>query len=748
MKTRKQFLKNDCYSIIVSNQIVRKLYIYKTLFYIMLLFSLLTLQRAQAQSVAINNSGSRADSSAILDISSSTKGLLIPRMDSSSRVSIHNPAKGLIVYQLDKDSGLYYNAGSSAIPDWIAIQSNISGWSTKGNYGTNSTTSYIGTNDAQDLVIKTNSRDRFRFLNASRSVQGGDSTIATGDASFAYGLQDSVTGDFSGAFGWANTISGMASFATGGFNVVKPLGSSAFGATNIIDADGQTSFAAGDGNYINAESSIALGRHQTILGTYSTAAGADNIIDTFSYSSIALGNVNTIGTSDTASVVLGEYNTIQSQRSLTMGSHNTNMADYSIVNGYKNLINASAPYSYTSGSFNDIHGDAANSVVLGLGLIANQNKQTIIGYYNDTTYNGGLDAGTNQLFAIGNGVKSGNTINRSNALTVLKNGNVGIGTVNPVNTLQIEGNVSLGHQSTTLGKYSIAAGADNIINASAYGSVALGSLNTISSNDTATIIAGDDNSASSSHSITLGSSNINSGNYSIALGYSNNISNSTPFSFAIGLENEIHGDAKYAHAIGQGLILNQNNQIVLGRYNDTTYNGGLDGNTNQLFAIGNGFRDGANNVNINRSNALTVLKNGNVGIGVVNPTNLLEVNGKTKTNKLEVNTTTKLNGSINMPIRTLDIANSGTTVSLDSTADYTVIFSPTATSCTVLLPQASNNKGVIFVIVNQTINFLPINRDPISNKAFIKFDGNEGTDVAAQSSITLQSNGADWIQIH
>ncbi|MEM6264359.1 MAG: hypothetical protein AAGI38_17730, partial [Bacteroidota bacterium] len=63
---------------------------------------------AQTDGVSINRTGADPDSSAILDIQSSTKGLLIPRMDSSSRIAISNPAEGLMVYDSTTQSFWYY----------------------------------------------------------------------------------------------------------------------------------------------------------------------------------------------------------------------------------------------------------------------------------------------------------------------------------------------------------------------------------------------------------------------------------------------------------------------------------------------------------------------------------------------------------------------------------------------------------------------------------------------------------------
>lgn len=58
------------------------------------------------------------DASAALDISSSNKGALMPRMTAAQRTAIANPAKGLLIYQTTAPEGFYYNYGNAAAPDW------------------------------------------------------------------------------------------------------------------------------------------------------------------------------------------------------------------------------------------------------------------------------------------------------------------------------------------------------------------------------------------------------------------------------------------------------------------------------------------------------------------------------------------------------------------------------------------------------------------------------------------------------
>jgi len=90
------------------------------------------------------------NTSAALELSSSSKGLLIPRMTQANRTAILSPATGLLVYQLDLIKGYYYFDGTI----WKTF--NSSGWSLSGDAGTVIGLNKIGTLDAQDFVIVTN----------------------------------------------------------------------------------------------------------------------------------------------------------------------------------------------------------------------------------------------------------------------------------------------------------------------------------------------------------------------------------------------------------------------------------------------------------------------------------------------------------------------------------------------------------------------------------------------------------------
>ena len=70
------------------------------------------------------------DVSAKLDISSTTKGLLVPRMTATERGAIATPAKGLLIYQTDGEAGFYVNTGTSSSIVWTRINMD---WTRSGN---------------------------------------------------------------------------------------------------------------------------------------------------------------------------------------------------------------------------------------------------------------------------------------------------------------------------------------------------------------------------------------------------------------------------------------------------------------------------------------------------------------------------------------------------------------------------------------------------------------------------------------
>ncbi len=281
--------------------------------YVFVLLTLVTITNlSNAQGVGIGTS--TPDASAILEIKSGTKGILLPRTSTTSRNSIANPAKGLILYD-STTSGFWFNSGST----WVQLSTGNNSWSLMGNSTTNPAINFIGTTDDQPL--------RFRVNNT-----------------WAGEINPTNLNVFFGSDAGNLSITGQAN--------------SAFGDHAL--------FALTDGNFNSANGYLALTANTT--GYNNTAHGAYSLYNnTFGYSNTAIGRnalfANTTGSLNTAvgtDALLantGSYNSAtgyQAAYSNTSGSFNT-------ANGCLSL------YANTGGSYNTANGyQALNNNITGL----------------------------------------------------------------------------------------------------------------------------------------------------------------------------------------------------------------------------------------------------------------------------------------------------------------------------------------------------------------------------------------------
>jgi hypothetical protein len=135
------------------------------------------------------------------------------------------------------------------------------------------------------------------------------------------------------------------------------------------------------------------------------------------------------------------YNTkAKGLNSTAMGTNTTASGDYSIATGYSTsatgfFSNATGNETVAGGSGSTAMGIITNasgdfSTAMGFGTAARSYNETAIGSFN-TDYTPASTANWNvgdRLFVIGNGAQSNA---RSDAMVILKNGNVGIGTASP-----------------------------------------------------------------------------------------------------------------------------------------------------------------------------------------------------------------------------------------------------------------------------------------------------------------------------
>ena len=95
---------------------------------------------ANAQGMAVNTTGTAADASAILDVSSTAQGVLVPRMTASQKNAILIPATGLMIFQTDSTAGFYYYTGSA----WSAVGASMPAGTSTGEILYWNGTSWVG----------------------------------------------------------------------------------------------------------------------------------------------------------------------------------------------------------------------------------------------------------------------------------------------------------------------------------------------------------------------------------------------------------------------------------------------------------------------------------------------------------------------------------------------------------------------------------------------------------------------------
>jgi hypothetical protein len=146
-------------------------------------------QGIHAQNIGINSTGANPDNSAMLDVVSSNRGVLVPRVAltaTNAAGPIAAPATSLLVYNTVSAGagatavtpGYYYNAGTSGVPNWARVSTDGTDWKLLGNAGTTSGTNFLGTTDGQALDFRTNNAIRFRVANGNQVYAMSDGTAA------------------------------------------------------------------------------------------------------------------------------------------------------------------------------------------------------------------------------------------------------------------------------------------------------------------------------------------------------------------------------------------------------------------------------------------------------------------------------------------------------------------------------------------------------------------------------------------
>ncbi|MEM7372478.1 MAG: tail fiber domain-containing protein [Bacteroidota bacterium] len=428
----------------------------------------ITSLKAQTSGVSISASGNDPDASAMLDIQSSEKGVLIPRMDSSSRMAISNPAEGLMVYDSTALSFYFFNG-----TDW----EKLNGASTAGSIDT------IWQANGTAFFTKGSAAFPNSATGDHAMVAGGTRNLASGNETFAIGQGNVVSGSRSFVGGLNDTASGYISFAFGINNVAEGIFSTSLGGS-YNEARGNYSAIIGGNQNVNASTSsfIGGGDRNEITGSAvrSTITGGWlNQIQSGFYNGILGGIGDTINGNYNA-LLAGQYNRIDGSSSVVGGSNNKITNDFAVAFGKDNQVNGFSA-AIVGGQDNVANGFSA-TILGGQDNVANGSIATILG---------GKD---NLTTGIANVVGGENNTASGNYSFVM-------GKDNRANQ----------HYSAVLGGY------DN--RADGPETVVVGGHSNLASGPIAMVVGGLENQASGVGSLALGGRGLlSSSRYSIALG--------------------------------------------------------------------------------------------------------------------------------------------------------------------------------------------------------------------------------------
>lgn len=287
--------------------------------------------------------------SAMLDVNSTTKGLLVPRVTSYPS----SPATGLLVYRTDLNAFYAWNGISWTQAVFGSSGPTGSGWALTGNSGTAPGTHYIGTSDNNDLMFKVNN------TTAGYLGQTGSSEAVT------FGVTSSA--------GYRSTA----------------IGYNAISGSNAAVALGYKSRAAN-------QDAVAVGNNAVTGGNEAIAIGTNT--NAGNYRAIAIGSAAKAysGSNANDAIAIGYNANASSYQGIAIGAN-----AYTGTNGSALAVGLNANATgYQSAAFgNSASATAQNATAIGNGAVASQANTVILG--NSANVGIGTSAPTSKIQVVG-----------------------------------------------------------------------------------------------------------------------------------------------------------------------------------------------------------------------------------------------------------------------------------------------------------------------------------------------------------
>ena len=355
------------------------------------------------------------DNGALLDLSSDSLGLLIPRMTTAQREAINNPAQGLMVYDSTTNSFWFYDESWKK-----GLGVDDQDWTRNGNQIYNEHDSIaIGTGIAKANV----------HLAAAKNVLFGDDVTGSGFKLLWYGNKGAFrAGYLTNPFGgynydkfWDYDSVGYYSFAAGQNSFARGFGSFAFGSFGWALGSSSVAFfgqARGNGSYSFGGNSIGRGSF-TVEGTAQEEGGIAMYGYTGGRYGVSIGGGTTgLGASSARKdygVAIGWNADARGQASVSLGPND--------AYGYNAF--STGWVTEARGNYSSTFGYRTNSYPY---------ASMALGRYNVITGDSATWRSTDPIFMIGDGTSN---TNRSNSFMVQKNGQTAVGYNAPTGMLNV-----------------------------------------------------------------------------------------------------------------------------------------------------------------------------------------------------------------------------------------------------------------------------------------------------------------------
>ncbi len=380
------------------------------------------------------------DSSAILHLQSTSKGLLPTRMTIAQKDSIKNPANGLMVYDTDSNDFSFYKSSKW---DYLAPYSKV--WSIFGTATDHlpDTFIWLGTSDNTPLKFMVNGGRAgiidHNYMNAYLGYQSGKSSAFTatrnaflGDSTgylTSTGHDNSFIGKSAG-FGNTSGLYNNYVGAMSGYSASTADHNNTLGYQTLYNNTGgdKNVGIASNSLYNNSTGDCNLGvGHQTLYknttGSYNIALGCDALTSNTTGSN----NVS-IGGSSLGVLTVGDMNVAvgtDAMKNQRTGLENTAVGAGALVNDstgqYNTAVGKEAMKSNKTGSNNIALGYKAdvsfstlfNATMIGSGASVDSSNSVRIGNSQVKRWGFGVNVGQGKALVVGSDSTNGNGANLS-----------------------------------------------------------------------------------------------------------------------------------------------------------------------------------------------------------------------------------------------------------------------------------------------------------------------------------------------